>query len=677
MKKKSVAAIVSLLLAGVMLLSACTPVLSGGEQTQAESIQTEDTQGGETRAEETQTHETQAAETQGEETQGGETQGEEVQTEEVPTEETQGEEAQTNATEAPETESETQVEGETVAPVPTAGPTFSHTGGVYGSSFSIELSAPEGYTIRYTTNGSIPTTRSSKYTKPIEFNVGEREALTIRAACFGKDNKIVGAVGTHTYVKARTGGKLYTVMISVKESDLDAMLEDVNAKVERPAHVEIVTPQGETVISQDAGLRLFGGSSRSLEQKSFKLIARKTGYFGEKVAYTGTGTFRYALFSDRVIKGGAKVGTVLDRYDSFILRNGGNDSLLATACNPEYATLLRDGLANNFAANVTQHVEYSLSQFATVYINGEYYGLLDMRENLNEDFVKRVWGVSDDDVVVIKSELDTSRACKDHENSGECRYCGSWFFYETDESTMAQATLKEWTDFCKEMISKINASDAEYQAAYEKFESMVDVEGMIEWYALSLYLCNTDWPHNNVKLWKYTGKPIDGVEITDGKWRFMTRDMDMTMGRYDHPELSADIDSRPTVDSFYRTLGNYLDYSRYFANAGETKLYNDALYLQGLLAFALRNDGFRTAFEAYCQTLISEENQQLLESLYDDMFKQIKSEMTAHINCWNWALAWDYTYSDWTNACSSLTNFLSARPGKFKTYLDRCLGMYK
>ena len=551
---------------------------------------------------------------------------------------------------------------------------ISHKGGVYTSAITVEMSAPEGQTIRYTTDGSVPTKKSKQYSDPIAV---KKDALTIRAACFD-GTQMISNVVTHTYVIAeQKTSTLYTVMISVDEDHLDDMYADINAKIERPAHVEVVTPNGDTIISQDAGLRLFGGSSRSLQQKSFKLIARKTGYFGEDVAYVGQGTFRYALFPERTVKAGENAGQVLDRYDSFILRNGGNDSLLHTACNPEDATLIRDGLANNFAADVVEALEYSYSQYAVVYVNGEYYGLLDMRENLNEDFVKRVWGVLDDDVVVIKSELDTGRHCQDHSNGGSCRYCGVWFYYETDDNENAENTLNEWLKFCREIVSKINASDAEYNAAYKKLEANVDLDGLKEWFALSLYLCNTDWPHNNVKLWKYTGEAIDGIEITDGKWRFMTRDMDMTMARYSRPDLTSDLDSRATVDSFWRTLGNYIPaYHNIYSDSGETKLYPESLYLQGLLAFCMRNDAFRTEFAAYCRELISDENQKLLDEHYDALVAQVTPEIQKHINRWSHVIGSGYSSRDWTRARRSLTDFMKNRPAKFEQFLNLCLSMY-
>ncbi len=581
----------------------------------------------------------------------------------------------TDAVTVPETDTPTaETPTEDTTPAPAEAITVSHKGGIYTSAVTVEMTAPEGQTIRYTTDGSVPTKRSKEYKEAITVN---EDALTLRAACFD-GTKMVGHVITNTYViTEKKASTLYTVMISADEEDLEDMYGNVNAKIERPAHVEIVTPDGETIISQDAGLRLFGGSSRGLQQKSFKLIARKTGYFGEDAAYIGQGTFRYPLFPERVVKAGEKAGQVLDRYDSFILRNGGNDSLLHTACNPEDATIIRDGLANNFAADVAEALEYSYSQYAVVYLNGEYYGLLDMRENLNEDFVKRVWGIDDNDVVVIKSELDTGRHCDEHGNGGSCRYCNVWFYYETDDNENAKNTLNEWLTFCKEIVAKVNATGAEYDAAFKKLEANVDLTGLKEWFALNLYLCNTDWPHNNVKLWKYTGAPVEGITITDGKWRFMTRDMDMTMARYSRPELTSDLDSRATVDSFWRTLGNYIpEYHNIYSDSGETKLYPDSLYLQGLFAFCMKNDKFRAEFEAYCRELISEEKQKLLDEHYDILVAQVTPEVQNHIERWQHVIGSSYASRNWTRARRSLTDFMKDRPAKFEAYLDRCLSMY-
>ncbi len=548
---------------------------------------------------------------------------------------------------------------------------LSHSGGVYTEAVTLTAKAPEGTTLRYTKDGSIPTARSRKFPDSLTVAKTEGKADCIRVAAFD-GTTMVGGVASHTYVRAKSSSSaLYTVMISVDEADLNEMCEFPYEKIERPAHVEIVTPDGQTVISQDAGLRLFGGSSRTLAQKSFKLIARKDGYFGDAV-YVGAGTFRYPLFEGRTVLGGEDKGKVLDRYDSFILRNGGNDSFLSTACDPMDAALLRDGVINNFANVYAPHVATSLSQFAAVYVNGEYYGLLDMRENQNEDYVKRVWGVDDADVVVVKSELDTSRRCAEHEDGGSCRFCGVWFYYETDEDAAAQAEMAAWVDLCRRAAAAVDASDTRYKKMFAEVSEKIDLQNLMEYYALNLYFCNTDWPHNNVKVWRYTGAPVDGIEITDGKWRFMTRDMDMAAARYSSPDVLPELDSRANVDTFWRCLGNYVSgYSNLYSNSGETRLYPDSLYLQGLFAFCMRDAGFRRDFVAYARTLASDEAVELQEKLYKAAYTPIKEGVAAHLDRWGGAIVDGISVQrDWYNAARRVKAFFSARPKQFLAYLE-------
>ena len=579
-------------------------------------------------------------------------------------------------TSAPDTEAEPELAYDPTAPV------FSVPGGVFADALTLELSlpdgAPEGTVIRYTTDGSAPAKNSKStkaYTSALSLLKKDGDGATVRAACFDASGTRISSVVTQEYVRTSLSA-LWTVMISVDEKDLNKITSNINDKIEKPAHVSVVTPAGETVIAQDAGLRLFGGSSRSLAQKSFKLIARKDGYFGDNAAYTGKGSFAYTLFEGRTVKAGPDAGKTLDKYDSFILRNGGNDSLLHTACDPKDATLLRDGIVNNWASKVAPDLDNSLSQFAVVYLNGAYYGILDMRENLNEDYAKRVYGIDDNQVVVVKSELDTTRHCDEHSNGGSCRFDNVWFYYETGDSEAEQAAMNEWISFCKEVVGAVKADDKTYAAMYEKVASAVDLVSFKEYMALNLYLCNTDWPHNNVKLWKYTGAPVDGIAVTDGRWRFMTRDMDMAMARYSSPDVLPELNNVAGVDTFWRCLGNYVDgYKKIYKNSGETMLYPDSLYLQGFLAFCLRNDGFRADFDAYCRSLASAEAADSLKALYTTAYDTVRPGIAAYIDRWSGAV--QVKEKDWITACRRISTFIKDRPAKFISQLDQLMDMYK
>ena len=74
---------------------------------------------------------------------------------------------------------------------------------------------------------------------------------------------------------------------------------------ERPVYIEILEPDG-TYFESPAGAKIFGGWSRGQAQKSLSIFAR--GEYGAR-------EFDYPLFPDLDI----------DSYQSFVLRNSGND----------------------------------------------------------------------------------------------------------------------------------------------------------------------------------------------------------------------------------------------------------------------------------------------------------------------------------------------------------------
>ncbi len=542
-------------------------------------------------------------------------------------------------------------------PINLTDPVFSVEGGLYKASQELTLSAPAGtdYTVRYTTDGSLPTKKSKAFEESI--SVPGKDATVIRAACFDAQGKIVGKVVTHTYIAyAESASALYTVSLTLEPDDFDTLCGRYSEKIEMPTHIEIITPAGERVISQDGGMRIFGGSSRALSQKSFKIIARKTGYY-ETDIYEGKGTFRYAFFEDRVVRSGEDAGEVLDRYDSLILRNGGNDSLLHNSCDPLHASLLRDNAVNNFAAHVTEKLDYACSAFAVVYVNGEYYGILDMKENMNEDYVKRVYGVLDDDVVVVKSELDTSRGG---------RFDGDWFYYDSEIA----AERKAWEKICADVAKAYKKGNDAY---FDTLKTLVDMDSLAEYFALNLYTSNHDWPHNNVKLWRYTGAPVEGIEITDGKWRFMTRDCDLGLGRYHSAHVCPELDTVAEVDSFYRTLGNFVDYHDLYSYHGEQQLYPDSLGLQCMLAYCLQNDGFRADFEEICRRMASEESMAILLDELSVSANAIKPEMERHISRWGHNIGNGYNLKAWQKEYSAIKKYVNNRPAFFIEQLERAL----
>ncbi|MBE6723925.1 MAG: hypothetical protein E7576_01815 [Ruminococcaceae bacterium] len=548
-------------------------------------------------------------------------------------------------------------------------PVFSVEGGIYEKTQSVVLSVPEGAPkgshVTYTTDGNEPTKSAKTFLGSID--AGKGGATVVRAAVFDREEKQIGPIVTNTYIRADEG-RFSTLVISLTTAKGNLYggkgiidnPRNSGKEWERPCHVEIFSETGERIVSQDAGIRVFGGSSRGLPQKSFRIIARKDGFF-DLVKYLGKGSFEYPFFEGRTVDAGEEAGSPLGKYDRLILRNGGNDSIQATAADPETMTLTRDAVANAFMAAHTDRVATQSSRFAAVYLNGEYYGILDMKEDINDDYLRNVYGLDKEKVTVIKSELDTTRHCDEHDNGGSCRFDDVWFYYEVDEGEPTE--LDEYESMCKAAIDALGGTKEEMAEAYRILGEQIDLENFLQYTAVCLYTCNTDWPHNNIRVWRYTGDPVEGNPYTDGRWRYAARDMDFTFGRYKCLVL-PEIYTQADMDNISFTLGNYKNGKyKYDGN------YPDSLYLQGLLALCLHDDGFRADFLAFCESLCTDESTAELKDIMDRYAAQIEGEIQYHLKCWKSTVSGSYTPEVWKKNTEDMKKFADERPDYFRKYL--------
>ncbi len=522
-------------------------------------------------------------------------------------------------------------------------PEFTAEGCYYTGSMSVRILFPgnmkkAGYTIRVTYDGSEPSSADRTYngreislsrraanTKftGIESNVG---VTVIRAAYFDSHGQLVGKIATQTYIKLEKEDRFAGMPVISLTTDPDNLTGEkgifTNSSMkgrewERPCNVQYFDEEGNLVLSQDGGIRLFGGSSRGLSQRSLKVYARKSSDFGT-ARYDGAGKFKYALFGEDRKKAD---GSVMDGYDSFILRNGGNDSLL-TPTEAERATFIRDGIANVIAGKAAPELMNMNYKPVVVFLNGEYYGLLNMREHESDNTIRNNYDIADEDkenICVISSELDTGRGR---------RYDGTWFYYVLDDGPEGELEAFE------ALLADIKAG----RLSYDEVAAKIDVDSFMKYCAVNLFVCNNDWPHNNIKVWRYCGA---GTGDLDGRWRFVFKDLDLGMGRYtignttnEKGDTPIELYTKADANTFRLMLANYLPYDR---NGGgypdvSNLTYPDSLGLQGLFAFLLKNSSFRTKFSDFCTELATEIwPVEELEKLITDSANKIKSEMHCYI----------------------------------------------
>lgn len=403
--------------------------------------------------------------------------------------------------------------------------TFSHPAAFYSENISVELSAKEGAEIYFTLDGSDPVAgQSSRYLGAIDINAGtDVTAVTIKALAVadGEQSKIF----TRSYVMGQDVNERFSedTLVFVLSSDPynlydyeygicvpgkiydDYVAEHKGEEIpynapgnyymsgreaERPMYVEVFESGGENVISQPAGVRVVGGYSRVVNQKSFKLIARKS--YG-----TEEGKFHYSFFPDAVDESGMPI----TEYDRIVLRNGANDREFAGVRDELTQTLARE-----FGYPVTQHTVP-----AAIFLNGEYYGYSWLHENYNEDYLATQFGGSKEQYEIVSNT----------ENPQE----GS------------ERALADYAE-----VMQLLEQDMTDDKVFDRFCELVDIDNLMQYYSIQIFISNKDWPGNNYKAYRYY--PADGEEITsehmDGKWRYMLFDVEYGWGLYgDGPNLNT------------------------------------------------------------------------------------------------------------------------------------------
>lgn len=395
---------------------------------------------------------------------------------------------------------------------------FSLPSGFYSENIEVELTAEGNQQIYFTTDGSDPKPESAKlYTKPIEINATmEVRASTIKAAAASEDGTL-GGIYTVSYVVGQyidsrfdddtlifvlstdpynlydyeygiaVPGKIYDEYVAEHPGEEIPYNAPGNYYMtgrewERPIYVEVFESDGTKVIDQAAGVRLSGGYSRVPDQKSLRLIARKD-YDPEN------GKFKYAFFPGAE----TEAGVPISEYDRIVLRNGANDREFAGVRDE-----LSQKLAQDYGYPVTQHCVP-----AAVFLNGEYYGFSWVHENYNEDYLATQFGGNKENYEIVSN---TENAEEGNER-GLADYAEMYAYYD-----------KDLTD----------------DKTFEELCSLVDIDNLMQYYCMQVFISNKDWPGNNYKAFRYY--PEEGEEITsefmDGRWRFMFFDAEFAWSLY-------------------------------------------------------------------------------------------------------------------------------------------------
>ncbi|MCP4353175.1 MAG: hypothetical protein GY795_47600, partial [Desulfobacterales bacterium] len=332
-----------------------------------------------------------------------------------------------------------------------------------------------GIGIRYTLDGSKPSSSSNLYTDPIVIN----STTVVRARVFDK-GCFPGQTITHTYFINETF-TLPVISIAADPPDLwgddkGIYTEGANydpfegianylEEWERPISLELYETDGKTGFNINAGMKVHGGSGRDYLQKSVSVHARER---------FGTDEIAYKLFPDETI----------DRFKSFILRNDG--------CCDDFRTLFRDAILH-LVLKDRMDIDLQAYRPSIVFLNGEYWGILNIREKLNEDYSASHHGTDPDNVDILK-----------------------------EHGSIVEGDAENY----KNLLNYIETNDMTLISSYEYLKTQIDIDEYINYQIAEIYGANTDWPDNNFKYWR--------SKTPDGRWRWFLYDTDFAFVNYEY-----------------------------------------------------------------------------------------------------------------------------------------------
>lgn len=355
-------------------------------------------------------------------------------------------------------------------------PEYSPQGGLFSGPRAITLISDPGTIVRYTVDGSIPTRESKVYQGPIHIS----ETTVFRAKGY-HDQRLPSDVVTSSYIINEPAtfpvlsittppeflfdeeiGITPGLCVSDKHGEPGAdppFDPDANFwhKWERPVHIAYYTPDGIVGFSQDAGIAIFGGMlGRQLRQKAFTLYARNR---------YGDSDFDFPLFQSKPI----------NSYRRFILRCSSNDF---------NRSFMRDAMMQTLVIG-QMDIDYQAYQPVIVYINGNYWGLYNMREKTNQFYAEHNYGIDPDSVDLVEGISQTAH--------GDGR------------------SYQELLDF-------VTSNDMKISSHYDHVKTRMDIPEFMNYFITEIYVCNHDWLVQNIKCWR---EHRDG-----GKWRWLLYDLD-------------------------------------------------------------------------------------------------------------------------------------------------------
>lgn len=436
--------------------------------------------------------------------------------------------------------------------IPLDPPIVSLAGGIYTSNQSVAIhSTIPDTTVRFTLDGSDPTESSPVFTSPLEFGPGGNNSTgyswiptnqdaasgypyydnwqspsgpvarihVLRTRAF-KSGSAPSRIITKSYLVHPSGTDRHTLPVVSIASDpanlfgnqsgiyvagnntystdwpntpgavasgFFANYYQSGSAWERPSHLEFFE-NGSTLLEGQIGLRINGNTTRNRPRKALRIYNRNP---AGPTTWTNT-----QLFPDRDTTS----------WDTFLLRAAGNDW---------NQSLFRDALVSAIAAPTG--LDRQAARPVVLYLNGEFWGIHNLRERLDEAWVFHKYGLGEDQFSMLEVTAGAPN-----------------FLNETSDYSwpIADRGVPALLDDYKDILVRAGNNEFSSESGYASLNSRIDLANFADYCAVTIWAGNTDWPGNNVILWRSvnaTTTPGANPRL-DGRWRYIIKDNDFALG---------------------------------------------------------------------------------------------------------------------------------------------------
>jgi hypothetical protein len=375
---------------------------------------------------------------------------------------------------------------------------------------------------------------------------------------------------------------------------------------EKEVHISYFEPGGTQGFSQNVGVRIQGGTSPASPQKAFHVIARNI---------YGNNRINYPIFKDT--KGHAKD---INEYKRFIIRAWGSTILSA---------MFNDACAHR----LMEESDLDLQSYKPVilFINGEYWGIHELREANKSDWYFEV-----------HHNVDTDNP-------------GIDLLYHWDNRTQHITEVNEgdavnWNNF----TVYIHSHDLSLDECYDYVKTQLDIDNFIDYMIHSIYLGKWDWPGNNEATWR--------PRTSDGRWRYITYDMETGFG------VATGLDNSL---AFLGPQFNMFDHVLKGTNIPLFQYYGPHLVFKELV----KNETFVKSFADSMESKLQNEFSSVTTtSILDEMVSQIEPYMQEHWNRWPYESG--VLNTNWYGSIEGIRDYMERRPAYVAAQLEEFRSEY-